>query len=553
MMIRMTKLALAVSLVLTAASTSADELSELVRLRATTTNLIEILVEEGVITRDKADRLIERAQQTAEQEVASAPAAAAPGQATGQPEEAAVVRVPYVPEFIKEEIRAQVRAEVKDDVLKDVMQQAKTERWGTPDALPDWLSRISFNGDIRLRYQGDYYADENIQGSYIDWQQVNQSGGVTSAGQDAFLNITEDNNRMRERLRLGMDAQINEDLKAGLRLATGNTNNPVSTNQTLGNYNNRYQIVLDEAYLNYALKLHDGNDLALWGGRFPNPFFSSDLVWDADVGFEGGALSYRTHQAGAAGNSWQPSLFVTAGGFVVQENQQNCDTKWLYAAQLGGEWAVDDSAEPSRFKLGLAYYDYRNIEGVPNALGSQQNDCTAPQFIQKGNSLMRISNDVGESPSNPRLVGLSADFNILDITASYDIARFAPAHLVLSADYARNLGFDEGEILQRTGDSIDPRIDAYQVMATLGMLKLDRYGDWQAFAGYKRLERDSVLDAFTDSDFHAGGTDAKGWLIGGNYGLMENTWLTLRMMSADEIHGPPLGVSTLQLDLNARF
>jgi hypothetical protein len=553
MMTRMTKLALAVSLLLTAASSSADEQSELVRLRATTTNLIDMLVEEGVITRDKADRLIERAQQTAEQEVASAPAATAPVLATGQPEEAAVVRVPYVPEFIKEEIRAQVRAEVKDDVVKDVMQQAKTERWGTPDALPDWLSRISFNGDIRLRYQGDYYADENIPGSYIDWQQVNQSGGVTKAGQDAFLNITEDDNRMRERLRLGMDAQINEDLKAGLRLTTGNTNNPVSTNQTLGNYNNRYQVVLDEAYLNYALKLNDGNDLAFWGGRFPNPFFSSDLVWDTDVGFEGGALSYRTHQAGAAGNSWQPSLFVTAGGFVVQENQQYCDTKWLYAAQLGGEWAVDESAEPSRFKLGMAYYDYSNIEGVPNALGSQSNDCTAPQYIQKGNSLMRISNDVGESPSDPRLVGLSADFNILNITAAYDIARFAPAHLVLSADYARNLGFDEDEILQRTGDSITPRVDAYQVLATLGMLKLDRYGDWQAFAGYKRLERDSVLDAFTDSDFHGGGTDAKGWLIGGNYGLMENTWLTLRMMSADEIHGPPLGVSTLQLDLNARF
>ena len=144
-------------------------------------------------------------------------------------------------------------------------------------------------------------------------------------------------------------------------------------------------------------------------------------------------------------------------------------------------------------------------------------------------------------------------FNILNLTGSWDIARFSPTHLVLTADYARNLGFDKDEIRKRTGESINPDIDAYQLLATLGRLKLRRYGDWQVFAGYKRLERDSVLDAFTDSDFHLGGTDAKGWLLGGSYGLMANTWLTVRWMSTDAIADPPLGVDTLQLDLNAKF
>jgi hypothetical protein len=65
--------------------------------------------------------------------------------------------------------------------------------------------------------------------------------------------------------------------------------------------------------------------------------------------------------------------------------------------------------------------------------------------------------------------------------------------------------------------------------------------------------RDAVLDAFTDSDFHLGGTNAKGWFIGGNYGLMKNVWLTGRWLTADVITGPPYGVDVLQVDINTQF
>ena len=44
---------------------------------------------------------------------------------------------------------------------------------------------------------------------------------------------------------------------------------------------------------------------------------------------------------------------------------------------------------------------------------------------------------------------------------------------------------------------------------------------------------------FTDSDFRLGGTNAKGWVIGGNYGLAKNIWFTGRWLSANEITGPP--------------
>jgi hypothetical protein len=71
--------------------------------------------------------------------------------------------------------------------------------------------------------------------------------------------------------------------------------------------------------------------------------------------------------------------------------------------------------------------------------------------------------------------------------------------------------------------------------------------------GYKYLERDAVLDAFTDSDFHLGGTDAKGYYFGFDYAFTPRVSARIRYLSANEIDGPPLGIDVVQLDLNASF
>jgi hypothetical protein len=104
-----------------------------------------------------------------------------------------------------------------------------------------------------------------------------------------------------------------------------------------------------------------------------------------------------------------------------------------------------------------------------------------------------------------------------------------------------------------TADPGDEQIEGYQLKVTVGWPSTLLRGNWQTFLAYRYLERDAVLDAFTDSDFHLGGTNAKGWLLGGAYGLTDNTYLSMRYMSADEISGPPLGIDVLQVDLNAKF
>ncbi len=511
------KSAFSILLALSCGFTSAGEREDLLQLKSTTEKLIRLLVEQGVLTQEKADALIREAQSTA-------PADA------GEPAAEDTVRVPYVPETVKDEMR--------EEIKKEVLAQAKQERWGMPGTLPEWIERIKWEGDMRLRGQADRFADDNARNTYIDFANVNGRGGIGNVS-DPFLNTTEERERLRVRLRLGLQAQLSEQWKGAARITTGNTADPVSTNQTLGNTARPYNLVLDRLYLNYV----PHKNVSLWGGRIPNPWFGTDLVWDNDLNFEGLAAQFKTALPRAA--AIKP--FATAGVFPLQEFERTSKDKWLFGGQAGIVWELRQNSE---FKLGVGYYDYENIEGVRNALDSNLEDTRAPQSLQKGNTLFDIRND-DDLDSN--LFALASDYDEVNVTTSVDLGYFDPTRVVLSADYVKNVGYDRQEILARTGADIEERNEGYQLKLLVGKPETKKRGDWHVVGGYKHLERDAVLDAFTDSDFHLGGTDAEGWLLGGSYGLAENTWLSLLWLSADEIDGPPLAIDVLQLDLNARF
>lgn len=527
MTIRKKLLALAVAAACSSSAVAApdDERARVELLHETTLNLIQLLVEQGVLKQEAADAMLQKAQQQAAAKTAQAKAAEAEA---GKD----VVRVVYVPEHVKREIREQVRQEV--------VAQAKLERWGDVNAVPEWLDRLKWEGDIRLRHQGDLFSDANAPEAVF--QAIGQNIG----------NTLEDRQRERVRLRLGLNANVTGGVDAGVRITTGNTSDPVSTNQTLGNYDNKYSLVLDRAFL----KLRPIDDLALWGGRIPNPFFSTDLVWDDDVNFEGVAASYAP---GAQEPQRVFKPFVTAGAFPLQEIEEKAGVavgdKWLYAAQAGLEWMPSTRA---RFKFGAGYYHYRNVAGVLNPTPTTTGlfDLGAPQFRQKGNSLFVIDTDANNNGTQDDPVyGLAPDYRIANLTLVADFAEFFPIHIIGTFDWARNIGFDQDEIQARTGQNIEPETDGYQVKLTVGHPKFNYIDDheWQAFIGYRYLERDAVLDAFTDSDFHLGGTNNKGFMIGGSYALYKNTWLAARWMSSDEISGLPLSIDVFQLDLNAKF
>jgi hypothetical protein len=176
--------------------------------------------------------------------------------------------------------------------------------------------------------------------------------------------------------------------------------------------------------------------------------------------------------------------------------------------------------------------------------------------MQGGNTLATVCRESVNGP--PGKVGLASDYNIININGAYDIAAFAPYHVRLSGDFAKNVGFKANDVNKLAGGgranfNVEEQTNAWQARVDVGWPKADKPGHWNVFTAYKRVERDAVLDAYTDSDFHLGGTNAKGWVMGGNYGLMNGLWLTGRWLSADVITGPPFGIDILQLDINTHF
>ncbi|MBC7803675.1 MAG: putative porin [Candidatus Parcubacteria bacterium] len=496
---------------LLAGTARADERQELEALRGATLNLIRLLVNEGVLSQEKANTLLKQAES----------AAAAPGE-----RKPPVVRVPYVPEVVKEQIKEQIREEV--------MQQARAERWAAPNTLPAWVNGISLYGDVRFRYQYDRLDEDNAPAVFFQ-----------AAGQN-INNTTEDRHRLRVRGRIGLRAKLGDTVEAGFGLATGSvgsTGSPNSTNNTLGDYLNRQAAGIDLAYVQWE----PYQWLRLNGGRFQNPFFSSDLLWASDLNFDGAALGLRPRFT----ENFQ-GMF-TIGAFPLKDNEPTAANptlrnKWLYGAQAGFEYAL---AGGSRLKAGLALYDFQHAEGIPNTdlLNPNRSDWTAPSFRQKGNTLFPI-NFFG----NPPLFGLASKFRIINLTGELDIASYDPVHITLLGDYARNIGFDRSEIQRRTGGlDLVPQNSAWQARLQVGHKRIEREFDWFAFGGYRRVERDSVMDAFNDGDFNLGGTNAKGWMVGGGLGVARNAWIGLKYSTANQISGAPLAIDVLQLDFNARF
>lgn len=392
------------------------------------------------------------------------------------------------------------------------------------EAAPESSKRVRFSGDIRLRYEKDLFAKDN-------------AALAQPSNPAQLMNTTIDQDRYKYRVRVGAEARVSDVMEAVVRVSTGNTSTPVSTNSILGTYLNKDNVLFDQAYI----KLRPADFLTIYGGRIPNPWFSTDLLWARDLNFEGLAVNVRKPLS----DLFVP--FLTVGAFPLQQYDFSQHSKWLVAGQLGLERKDRMGASA---KIGAAYYYFSNITGVLNdPLNPGATDWTAPLFQQKGNTLFNISAD-------PTVVktALASEFREVNLTGTLDIGFWDPFHVVFLGDYVRNLGFNLADVIQRTGNPDQTKeTQGYQLGISVGHPAIEEFGQWKAYFNYKHVEADAVVDAFTDSDFHLGGTNAKGWILGTDFALWKNSWLTLRWLTAREISGPPLGIDVLQVDFNAKF
>ncbi|KAB7776703.1 MULTISPECIES: putative porin [Xanthomonas] len=538
-----------------AASVDPAQLNPQVTLR-----LIDLLVAKGVLTRAQADDLI--------REAAALPAAA-PVSPAGTPAYATApgaVVVPYVPE--------PVRQQIKDELRAEVTAQAKSEGWAAPGALPEWTQRLRLYGDLRVRGEGVFHPDGNYA-FFPDFGDINAGSGfdVVGANNAPFVNTTRNRSRMRLRARLGVSAQIADWVQADLRLATGSDRSPVSTNQTLGSGGNlsKYSLWLDRA----ALQLTPLEALSLSFGRFANPFWSSELVFDSDLNFDGVAARYDL-AASDPDATFAP--WASAGLFPVYNtdfdfgststSKTRSRDKWMYGVQVGANWRFADA---TALRVGLGYFEYDQFEGkrsspclAPTSADSCDSDGSRPQFQQFGNTLFALR-DIVADPSNPngpqlQYYGYASKFGVADLHAQLQFAQFDPVIVSVEADVVKNTRYDPARILalgpvNNLGNQgvFEGGDMGYALNLTVGQPKPIQPGEWNVSLGYRYLESDAVPDGFTDSDFHLGGTNARGFIVGGTYALARKTWLGLRWLSANQISGPPYAVDVLQLDLGAEF
>lgn len=519
--------------------------------------LIDLMREKGLISEQEADAFLREYQRSKKD---GAVITVIPGREKGESLE-------EITEKLSKELQKEVDAvrESLDDTSQDLFQRSREakahrdrlefemrEEVGGQLRKSAWAQRFSWGGDLRLRYQSDYFDEENA----VFGEPDNPSEPT---------NTQNDRHRGRIRARLNARAtvfkpeEINTGtMQAGIRLATGSVNDPVSTNETLGDYDNKDSFVLDRAYLKWAYRPRTmvwGQipELTIQAGRFGNPYVSTDLIWDSDLGFEGGALSFKTDTQDEF-NPW--AGFFTIGAYFLQEEAFFQEDKWFYGAQAGVAYEQPFGLNAT---LAVALYDFQHTTGVKNSLaqvdadGNGIYDWTAPQFQQKGNTLINISPLPGVENYK---MALAADYQEVAVTCKLDYGYSYPNHVILTGEYVKNIGFDAADVSRRTGippADLKEETEGYRIGLSIGNPEVRWFGEWQLYSYYKYLEADAVIDAFTDSDFHLGGTDAQGWLFGIDLGVHKNVWLTARWITSDEIRSLPFAVDTLQVDLNATF
>ena len=375
--------------------------------------------------------------------------------------------------------------EIRQEVAEEAGKMARSREADVKDTVKkmaggSWLEKVQWSGDLRLRHES----------------QLREPAA--------------DRQRERFRLRMGLKAKPWDPLEIGVRLATGSSGDPVSTNQSFASTFDKKAVFIDQAYAKYT----PWSWLALTGGKMENPFviIPEGVVWDHDVTPEG----VVAHWALPGESPVRP--FATAGAFQISELSNDTGDPALFGAQVGANvtwpwWGVT-------WRPSVAYYDVTGVEGKRTA-------------------------DVTNAPAGNSTDGAAAaarfryDYDLVSLANTIAIPAIWGQAVTLLHDYTHNTGAnDDG--------------GAYMVGLEVGKVT-GQLGSWKAGYFYKWLEADATFGAITDSDFGAGGTNHFGHIMGLTVGLNKHASAGIKYVRTDEISGSQNKVDTLQADVQMKF
>ena len=440
-------------------------------------------------------------------------------------------RVHFIPDVVKKQMT--------DEIKQDVMAEAKDENWAAPNKVPDWVTRVHMTADFRTMYQGDFFSNSNdTTGAFPNFNSINSGAPFDTAGTEFSpqWNVNQDRELFRLRVRAGAEFDMNDGFTMGIRVGTGQDNQPVSENQTIGAANggqggdfSKYAIWLDRGFLKWQYQADDDprKSLTVMIGRTDNPYFSTSMTWARDLGFDGLTLE------GSYPISRWAVPFITTGAYPVfntdfnfssnQPSKYQSEDKWLFAGQIGTDFTIDKDWNG---KVAGALYYFNNVEGhlsnpfVPLSTADQGNtDDSRPSFAQNGNTYFPIrdivptaQNDFG-AIDQFQYYGLATPFHELDFTGQLNYDHWAPLRISLIGEFVDNYAFNSSKIgalavNNRGANTSSGGLGGFEggntawiMTLRVGKVALEKFGDWSIDAGYRYVESDSLVDGFADSDF----------------------------------------------------
>lgn len=313
--------------------------------------------------------------------------------------------------------------------------------YSVKSGMPEWVSALKFNGDLRGRFEG-FYGDN-----------------------PAFVG----RNRFRYRMRFGVTANLRDDMEVGFRLTSSEASgtfggDPISGNTTFADNGSKKFVYVDLAYGKWS-PLHTPE----WAGAFTigkmeNPFvFPSTMMFDRDYTPEGAAA-----QLAHTFND-RHSLKFIGGAFVLDELSADSSDPWMAGAQL--RW--DATWNPRiATTLGIGGFSIANRQNLIN--GNVPN-------VNRGNT--RGADGAPAFKFNP----IYADAGF-----TYTLEKFphyaGPFPINVSGDYVHN--------------PAAPRDNqGYSAGITFG--KAGKRGTWELTYRWEQLQADAWFEEFPESDFGA--------------------------------------------------
>ncbi len=374
-------------------------------------------------------------------------------------------------------------------------------------------------------------AQNAAQNSTQDTPKLSWSGDLRYR----FVNLREatDETRLYQQLRarLGLKAEIQDDLNAVIRLATATS--AISNNQTLGDAKEpgmpRRAFGLDLAYGDWRFLKSDFGNAKLWLGRTPNPFFApgkTQMIFDSDLAFEGASLHSRY-------DINEQSIFATLGGFIISENfaapEDAVDT-----GLVGLELGYVAKTTLGQFTARAARFHYLNI--IDRPVSSVEKDAKVDPYSYpydrvRGNTV--YPNDPLAAPAD-RKYFYKYDFVQTALGAEWKF-KFEAVEFLLYGDYIVNdRAADTGEAIEY-GASV-------------------KYGRAQLLIADATKKSDSVVGAFTDSDMNGGGTDNSGIKVSASYQLSDYSNVVFTHFQAKRgIDSVERDYKAQQLDFSLQF